>query len=266
MARKRPGRVRTKNTNRRAPLLLSTMAPEDFNVRPGENMSIACPDCRTWRRIMGEKVLKVREHCISDKVADGEKHTSCPGSDQVVVVDIDVRRWQARQDRLLREAMPQDNRRATQQFYKPIPTPAPPVARIKAEDTLQSTRDAYFAHRDGCRKCVRSQHCQDGAALARRYVSAIQAEPARRAARKQRDRQEQRAARKQSTPAAREAQWAKHGPDAEQANNRCTERAPGAVSEYRGPVLPTLPPNPEAHDRRQTDLGRQYAARRPTAA
>ncbi|MFF9901723.1 hypothetical protein ACF1KJ_40250, partial [Streptomyces longispororuber] len=60
MARKRPGRVRTKNTNRRAPLLLSTMAPEDFNVRPGENMSIACPDCRTWRRIMGEKVLKVR--------------------------------------------------------------------------------------------------------------------------------------------------------------------------------------------------------------
>ncbi|MEU2595176.1 hypothetical protein ABZ649_20250 [Streptomyces albidoflavus] len=266
MARKRPGRVRTKNTNRRAPLLLSTMAPEDFNVRPGENMSIACPDCHTWRRIMGEKVLKVREHCISDKVADGEKHTNCPGSDQVVVVDIDVRRWQARQDRLLRDAMPQDNRRAAQQFYKPIPTPAPPVARIKAEDTLQSTRDVYFAHRDGCRKCVRSQHCQDGAALARRYVSAIQAEPARRVARKQRDRQEQRAARKQSTLAAREAQWAKHGPDAEQANNRCSERAPGAVSEYRGPVLPTLPPTPIAHDRRQTDLGRQYAAQRPTAA
>ncbi len=266
MARKRPGRVRTKNTNRRAPLLLSTMAPEDFNVRPGEKKSIACPDCRTWRRIMGEKVLMIREHCISDKVADGEKHTSCPGSDQLVVIDIDVRRWQARQDRLMRDAMPQDNRRAVQQFYKPIPAAAPPVARIKAEDTLKSTRDAYFAHRDGCRKCVRSQHCQDGAALARRYVSAIQTEPARRAARKQMDRQEQRAARKQSTPAAREAQWAKHGPDAEQANNRCTERAPGAVSEYRGPVLPTLPPNPEAHDRRQTDLGRQYAARRPTAA
>ncbi|MEV6190350.1 hypothetical protein ACF067_27970 [Streptomyces albidoflavus] len=266
MARKRPGRVRTKNTNRREALKLSSMAPEDYNVRPGEVKSIACPDCRTWRRIMGDTVLKIREHCISDKVADGDKHTTCPGSDQVVVIDIDVRRWQARQNRLLRDAMPQDNRRAVQQFYKPIPAVAPPVARIKAEDTLKSTRDAYFAHRDGCRKCVRSQHCQDGSALARRYVSAIQTEPARRAARKQLDLQEQRAARKQSTPAAREAQWAKHGPDAEQANNRCTERAPGAVSEYRDPVLPTLPPNPEAHDRRQIDLGRQYAARRPTAA
>ncbi|MGW7319885.1 hypothetical protein ACWGJN_42755, partial [Streptomyces sp. NPDC054865] len=65
MPRKRPGRVRTKNTNRREALQLSSMAPEDYNVRPGEVKSIACPDCRTWRRIMGDTVLKIREHCIS---------------------------------------------------------------------------------------------------------------------------------------------------------------------------------------------------------
>ena len=120
MPRSRPGRVRTRNTNRRAPLLLSAMAPEDFNVRPGEVKSIACPGCRTWRRIMGDTVLKIREHCVSDRVAEGEKHVACSGSDQPVVIDIDVRRWQARQDRLLRDAMPQDNRRAAQQFYKPF--------------------------------------------------------------------------------------------------------------------------------------------------
>ncbi|MGW6857814.1 hypothetical protein [Streptomyces xanthophaeus] len=278
MPRIRPGRVRTKNTNRREALKLSSMAPEDYNVRPGEVKSIACPDCRTWRRIMGEKVLKIREHCISDKLAEGEKHVLCPGTDQVVVIDIDVRRWQVKQDRLLREAMPQDNRRAAQQFYKPLPAPAAPVSRMNAEITLESARQAYLAHRtrivgrgriaarpQGCTLCVEGRHCPDGAILARRFVFALQAEPARREAREQQERQEQRAARQQATPAVRRAQWAKHGGEAvERANNRCTERTSGTVSEFRSADLPMLPQNIEAHDRRQAELGRQYA--RKTAA
>ncbi|MGW9362202.1 hypothetical protein, partial [Streptomyces diastaticus] len=195
MPHKRPGRVRTKNTNRREALKLSSMAPEDYNVRPGEVMSIACPDCRTWRRIMGDKVLKIRQHCISDKVAEGEKHTICPGSDQLVHVDIDVRRWQATQDRQLRDAMPQDNRRAAQQFYKPLPAPAAPVSRIQAEATLETTRQAYLAHRKGCAGCVGGEHrtlCPDGGVLARRYVLALHLEPARQEIRKESARQERR--------------------------------------------------------------------------
>ncbi|MCZ1000789.1 hypothetical protein O1M63_26505 [Streptomyces mirabilis] len=181
--RKRPGRVRTERNNRREALKLSTMAPEDYNVRPNETMSIACPDCRTWRRIMGTYDLKIREHCISDKVAEGQTHERCPGSNQAVdITGIDVRRWQARQDRLLREAMPQDNRRAAQQFYKPLPAPAAPVSRIKAEVTLDSTRQSYLAHRKGCTRCVGGQHCTDGGILARRYVLALDQEPARREA------------------------------------------------------------------------------------
>lgn len=262
MPRIRPGRVRTKNTNRRAPLLLSTMAPEDFNVRPGEVKSIACPDCRTWRRITGETVLKIREHCISDKLAEGEKHTICPGSDQLVVVDIDVRRWQAKQDRLLRDAMPQENRRAAQQFYKPLPAPATPVSRIKAEVTLETTRQSYLAHRKGCIRCVGGQHCIDGGVLARRYVLALNQEPARREAREQLERQERRTARQQTAPAVRKAQWAKHGGEAvEQANNRCSERTSGSLSEFRGLGLPLAPQNVKAHDQRQAELGKQYARR-----
>ncbi|MFF8646482.1 hypothetical protein [Streptomyces sp. NPDC015345] len=259
MPRKRPGRVRTKNTNRREPLLLSSMAPEDYNVRPGETKSIACPDCRTWRRIMGDTVLKIREHCISDKLAEGQKHTTCPGSDQLVVVDIDVQCWQAKQDRLLRDAMPQDNRRAARQFYKPLPAPAAPVSRITAEVTLETTRQSYLAHRKGCIRCVDGQHCTDGGVLARRYVLALQEEPARREAREQLKRQEQRAARKQLAPTVRKAQWARHGgEEVEKANNICTARTPGH-SEFRGPGLPMLPQDVEAHDQRQSELGRQYA-------
>ncbi|MFF4732868.1 hypothetical protein ACFY3M_48115 [Streptomyces mirabilis] len=267
MPRKRPGRVRTKNTNRREALKLSSMFPEDFNVRPGETKSIACPDCRTWRRIMGDKVLKIREHCISDKVAEGEKHVTCPGSDQLVVIDIDVRRWQARQDRLLRDAMPQENRRAAQQFYKPLPAPAAPVSRIKAEVTLETARQSYLAHRKGCIRCVGGQHCTDGGILARRYVLALSQEPARREAHKEMERQELRTARKQTAPAARKAQWAKHGGKAvETANNRCADRTPGSLSEFRGPQLPLAPRDMEAHERRQVELGKQYAQRKSAAS
>ncbi|MGV9844777.1 hypothetical protein ACWDUB_22130 [Streptomyces fungicidicus] len=263
MPRKRPGRVRTKNTNRREALKLSSMAPEDYNVRPGEMKSIACPDCRTWRRIMGDKVLKIREHCISDKVAEGKKHVTCPGSDQLVVIDIDVQRWQARQNRLLRDAMPQENRRAAQQFYKPLPAPAAPVSRIKAEVTLETARQSYLAHRRGCTRCVGGQHCTDGGVLARRYVLALNQEPARREARAEEDRQARRIERKQSAPAVRKAQWARHGGKAvEAANNRCAQRVPGTVSEFRGPQLPLAPQDVAAHDRRQAELGKQYGARK----
>ncbi|WP_331759365.1 hypothetical protein [Streptomyces sp. NBC_01579] len=262
MPRIRPGRVRTKNTNRREALKLSTMAPEDFNVRPGEVKSIACPDCRTWRRIMGDKVLKIREHCISDKLAEGEKHTACPGSDQVVDVNIDVRRWQAKQDRLLRDAMPQDNRRAAQQFYKPLPAPAAPVSRIKAEVTLETARQSYLAHRKGCIRCVKGKHCTDGGVLARRYVLALQEEPARRETREQLERQEQRTVRKQTAPAVRKAQWAKRGGEAvEKANNRCSERTSGSLSEFRSPRLPLVPQDVKAHERRQAELGKRYVQR-----
>ncbi|XVV39767.1 hypothetical protein ACQPXT_40890 (plasmid) [Streptomyces sp. CA-100214] len=263
MPRKRPGRVRTKNTNRREALKLSSMAPEDYNVRPGEVKSIACPDCRTWRRIMGDTVLKIREHCVSDKVAEGEKHVACPGSDQLVVIDIDVQRWQARQNRLLRDAMPQENRRAAQQFYKPLPAPAAPVSRIKAEVTLETARQSYLAHRTGCTRCVGGQHCTDGGILARRYVLALNQEPARREARAEQDRQTRRTERKQSAPAVRMEQWARRGGKAvEAANNGCAQRVPGTVSEFRGPQLPLAPQNVAAHDRRQAELGRQYTARK----
>ncbi|MEU6357016.1 hypothetical protein ABZ896_48260 [Streptomyces sp. NPDC047072] len=139
--RKRPGRTRTKRNNRREPLLLSTLAPEDFNVRPGETKSIACPDCRTWRRIMGDTDLKIREHDASGHVPEDGEPAICPGSNQAVVIDIDVRRWQARQNRLLRDAMPQETRRSARQHYKPIPAPAPAVAQIAAKSTTAEPGD-----------------------------------------------------------------------------------------------------------------------------
>ncbi|MEU0271851.1 hypothetical protein [Streptomyces sp. NPDC006307] len=130
MPRIRPGRVRTKRDNRREPLLLSTVDSQDFNVRSGEVKSIVCPDCRTWRRIMGETRLTIREHTVS--TGRGGPAVRCDGSNQLVVVDIDVRVWQRRVDRLLRDGMWPDQRHTARQHHKPIPAPAPALTQIAA--------------------------------------------------------------------------------------------------------------------------------------
>ncbi|MCF3105416.1 hypothetical protein IPZ58_28060 [Streptomyces roseoverticillatus] len=124
-------RLRSKRTNGREALRLSTVKPEEFNVRPGEQMAMVCQDCRAWYRIDGVATLRVAEHCGTDR-GHGEPDDGCPGSNRLVVVDIDVKAWQARQDRLIRDAMPAENRRAARQFHKPLAAPPVPVHRIAA--------------------------------------------------------------------------------------------------------------------------------------
>lgn len=201
--------TRTKRTNGRPALLLSTMAAEDFNVRPTEIKSIVCPDCGTWRHILGDTMLKIREHPGFGKVAEGEKPASCPGSYQLIVLDIDVRAWQARQDRLLRDAMPAENRRAGRQFYEPMPDPAVPVHRIKGRVTLDKARQIYLAHRAACAACTGRSHCDSGLQLADLYVQRMQEEPQRKEHRKGAARYERKVerARARSFPRRRAAEW-----------------------------------------------------------
>ncbi|MEU5632144.1 hypothetical protein ACH47C_23540 [Streptomyces rishiriensis] len=127
MPRKRP--LRTKHTNNRPPLLLSTIAPQDINLREGETRSIVCPDCRSWRRLMGETRLVIREHCHSDRVAEGETHERCPGSRQLVILDQDVAQWG---ESVLAADSTATGRRSARQHHKPQPAPARAVSHIAA--------------------------------------------------------------------------------------------------------------------------------------
>ncbi|GAA3372477.1 hypothetical protein GCM10017744_104140 [Streptomyces antimycoticus] len=180
----RPGRTRTKRTNRREPLLLSKVDPQDFNVREGEVKSIACPDCRTWRRLMGDTTLKIREHCVSDKVAAGENHRRCPGSNQVVVIDIDVRTWQRQTNRLLKDGMWADQRRAAQQFHKPLLPSATPVTKMSPVPvSAQAALSAYRQHFKKCPACTGAHRCGDGAQLAELYERLQRTQPRRDKAR-----------------------------------------------------------------------------------
>ncbi|MFE1928468.1 hypothetical protein ACFW91_38705 [Streptomyces asoensis] len=130
MPRKRPGRTRTKHTNARPPLLLSTIAPQDINIREGETRSIVCPDCRSWRRLTGETRLVIREHCHSDRVAEGQTHERCPGSNQLVLLDQDVSQWG---EAMLAADSTATGRRSARQHHKPRPAPARAIAHIASQ-------------------------------------------------------------------------------------------------------------------------------------
>ncbi|MEU3491198.1 hypothetical protein [Streptomyces massasporeus] len=248
--RKRPGRVRTRRNNRREPLLLSAINPHEINLREGEIKSILCPDCRTWRRLMGETDLKIREHCISDKVAESQKHLRCDGSNQAVQLDIPIEEWIAA---MLAADSTATGRRSARQHYKTLPAPAKPVTEMSP--AAMSVSDALAAYRDHLRKCRArnvagrcggTHRCADGARLAAVYVELERTQPVR----DREARVDALLARHRSTTA-----WAKHsaatsspkttakrgGTAVEEANNTCRHHRPGTVSDYRGPQIPTQP-------------------------
>lgn len=247
--RKRPGRTRTKRDNRRAPMLLSKIDPQEINVREGEAKSLVCPDCRTWRRLMGGTKLVIREHCVSDKVAEGEKHVRCDGSNQVVQLDISIEQWS---EAMLAADSTATGRRSARQHYKPLPAPAKPVTKMAAL-TAQAALAAYREHFKKCQassvpgRCTGSQRCAVGAKLATVYEQ-----------RKVLDRERARFDRSYTKAAAENtaAEWAKHheatgdaktatakrsGTTVEEANNSCRIHPADTVSEFRGPKVPLQP-------------------------
>ncbi|MFH8470347.1 hypothetical protein [Streptomyces sp. NPDC017991] len=270
---KRPGRTRTKRDNRREPMLLSKIDPQEINIREGEIKSIVCPDCRTWRRLIGETKLVIRDHCISDKVAEGHKHVRCDGSNQVVQLDIPIEQWS---ESMLAADSTATGRRSARQHYKPLPAPAKPITKL-AVPTAQAALAAYREHFKKCQasgvsgRCTGMQRCAAGARLATLYEQ-----------RKVLDRERARFDRSYRAAALTNTavEWAKHheatvsvkagtakrsGTAVEEANNACRMRQADTVSEFRGPQLPLAPKDAAVHEQRQAELGKQYARRKATS-
>ncbi|MER7841809.1 hypothetical protein ABTY98_39470 [Streptomyces sp. NPDC096040] len=240
-------------------MLLSKIAPQNVNVRDGEVKSIVCPDCRVWRRLMGDTNLKIREHCISDKVADGHKHVRCDGSNQVITLDITVEQWG---EAVLTVDGTATGRRSARQHHKPLPAPAKPVTKMtpapmNADDALT----AYREHLKKCRnssaagRCGGTHRCADGARLAALYEQLKRTQKHRDRERSEETRVEELLTRHRSAEAKASiaSQWAtqhqatavakaalakRGGTTVEEANNTCRIRMAGTVSDYRGPAVP----------------------------
>ncbi|MFF9690519.1 hypothetical protein [Streptomyces sp. NPDC014623] len=272
----RPGRVRTKRDNRRAPLLLSKVAPQDINIREGEVKSIVCPDCRTWRRITGETKLKIREHCISDKVAEGRNHVRCDGSNQVIKLNISIEQWS---EAMLAADSTATGRRSARQHYKPLAQPPTPVSRLadrgpqgtpvlhRLLPLLERARHAVDQHRAACSLCRTGGRCDAGRALEVRFAETEASCTIAREQLKHQERRQYAAA----AQAKRQAEWAAVLPAVQDADTRRTAAPvpparPEAPAQAEAPSVPTEPEHLEAYDRRQVELGKQYARRKTPAA
>jgi hypothetical protein len=238
--------------NGRAPLLLSTLRSDCVTVDEDEIRSVVCPDCGTWRVVRRGMVAAHRAEPRSNQPADrcGQRAPQdwvprCEGSGQRIRVD-----------RRHREAMPAENRRAAQQFFKPIPAPAAPVHRIVAPaHSADSARQAYEIHRERCAGCTTRETCSTGRQLLAADAVLLQDEPRRRQVREAFARERARFDRQYADAdrKARTAEWTRQhettaasstktfakraGTAVEEANNTC-RTIPGAVSEFRSQDVP----------------------------
>ncbi|MFI6689173.1 hypothetical protein [Streptomyces sp. NPDC050485] len=263
----RPSRTRTARTNGRSILALSTIPVQELNLLPGE-MSLVCPDCRTWCPITGLQKPKATPH----RRPAHQGGNRCPGGNQLLNLDITLDQWREQLHAIEATAT---YRRAPRQHHKPTPQPLVPVHRLAARGPqatptllrliplLEQARDAVLQHRASCSPCRAGRRCAAGRDLEIRFG---ETQASCTIAREQQD-QADRAARKQTAPAVRKAQWAKRGGEAvEKANNLCSERTSGSLSEFRGPQLPLAPQDVEAHERRQAELGKRYVRRNSTTS
>jgi len=73
--------------NGRPLVLVSTLPPDQVNLRPGEPITMACPVCGRWRR--------VKRHMLwPHRAFDGR--TRCPGSGQRIQIDLAPGEWLVR--------------------------------------------------------------------------------------------------------------------------------------------------------------------------
>ncbi|MFJ1847069.1 hypothetical protein [Streptomyces sp. NPDC088146] len=261
--------------SRRPALKASEIPPQNLNLREGERQSIACPDCNTWHPLY-RKMIKTHH---LDREVRGGRAPRCPGSAQLIDMDISVEQWG---ETMLAADSTATGRRSARQHYKPLAETPVPVSRMahapkapsdrgvqnELNSARQRAREAVVLHRSSCTACQSDRFCGTGRKLEEREtrIEAARDEQRTQQARVQKADRDSERAREMEHALRRRHQWAERGGElAEQVNNRCTPRLPGSRSEFSGPQIPLSPHDQGAHDRRQAELGRQYARKTPAA-
>ncbi|MFJ2060295.1 hypothetical protein ACIOMM_30760 [Streptomyces sp. NPDC087908] len=129
-ARPRKSRTRSRTVNTRPALALSTLRPNQYDLRPA-CASLLCPDCETWVPITGyqSKAPKVVPH-DTGRALEAPAVRCHLGSNRLVAVDVLVRKWQERLEDGHAET---GHRRRTTVRRKPKVQPAPAISQIAAQ-------------------------------------------------------------------------------------------------------------------------------------
>jgi hypothetical protein len=258
--------------NGRAPLKASRMRPEHLSLRENEPRLVVCPDCETWHRLKrsmilphrdGQPVERTERRYVGDKPVGGRR---CPGSAQRIDIDLTPEEWG---EKLRAADSTATGRRSVRQHHRPqtmAPTPVHrvalvpgPSARLLAAQTR--ARDAVNDHRKVCGMCKTGRaRCSIGREL---EIRMGHTDASVRLAHEQRE-SALRAAAAPSIPRTR--QWRRVAKDVSTVDKARRAFAPAgpAPAEYRG--VPLVPQNVKAHERRQAELGKQYAQQRAASA
>ncbi|MEU6593241.1 hypothetical protein ABZ923_29130 [Streptomyces sp. NPDC046881] len=175
-ARPRKSRTRSRNTSARPALVISTLKPHQYDLRPS-CASLICPDCKTWVPITGiqARQQKLVPHDMGRAGKDAA--VRCQGSNRLVNVDIEFEVWQKRLEDGSAETAA---RRRTTVRRKPTVAAAPSVAHMVVQDLdAKGALRLYRAHAEQCTVCQESghAHCAEGSPLARLYLYKLRNAP-----------------------------------------------------------------------------------------
>ncbi|MFJ7063232.1 hypothetical protein ACIQVA_37180 [Streptomyces microflavus] len=253
--------------SRRPALKASEIPPQNLNLREGERQSIVCPDCDSWHPLY-RKMIKTHH---LDRAARGGRAPRCPGSAQLIDMDISVEQWG---EAMLAADSTATGRRSARQHYKPLAQPPTPIYRLadrgpqgtptlhRLLPLLEHARHAVDQHRTACSLCRTGGGCDVGRALEVRFA---ETEASCTIAREQLKHQERRRLDRAAAP-KRESEWAAVLPAVQDTDIRravvpVPPARPEAPAQAEVSSVPTEPENLEAYDRRQAELGTQYARR-----
>ncbi|WP_431998548.1 hypothetical protein [Streptomyces fungicidicus] len=129
-ARPRKSRTRSRTVNARPALALSTLKPNQYDLRPA-CASLVCPDCETWVPITGiqTKQPKLVPH-DTGRAFEAPAVRCRLGSNRLVTVDVTARKWAERLEDGHAET---GHRRRTTVRRKPKVAVAPAVSQIAAQ-------------------------------------------------------------------------------------------------------------------------------------
>ncbi|MER6736541.1 hypothetical protein [Streptomyces puniciscabiei] len=127
-ARPRRSRTRSRNINPRPALVVSTLQPHQYDLRP-VCASLICPDCKTWVPITGIQAKRHKLVPHDTGRAGKDAAVRCRGSNRLVTVDIEFEKWQ---ERLEDGSSETAGRRRSTVRRKPKVQPAPAVSQIAA--------------------------------------------------------------------------------------------------------------------------------------
>lgn len=129
-ARPRRSRTRSRTVNARPALVISSLKPHQYDLRPA-CASLICPDCETWVPITGLQTRKPKVVPHDTGRAWKDQAVRCRlGSNRLVTIDITVKKWQERVEDGNSETI---HRRKTTVRRKPKVAVAPAVSQIAAQ-------------------------------------------------------------------------------------------------------------------------------------